>query len=390
MRRILLLGIAGGVVIAIVVAIAVSLASSQQSSSLDAGQQPEATTTAPQGQQPSGSTEDVSNAMESSDFFEGADTGTIDTDEPGSATDMPSSGDTVVYQVYTEPREQAFTMLVPQGWAPSSNVALSTSGVLKAEFLATSPDRLKSIGFQKPSAVSYVMPSGYFTQEGLASHEGAIEYYYYRTSDQFVEQILLPKLETALATDLQVSGAMPIASGQGYSAGLYEFLYSKDGTDFVMQMIVTTYAGVITPSGEIYSWEATLDAVSAPQNEFSEYSEMGWNALGSMSANPAFIQRYLQGAGESSAALSRSLNDSFFPALDSIQQSQSNLDATFQGLSDATLGFHQEVDSNGQTYTVPNSHSNWYVGSSTGNLYGTNTGGPPPADENVVSLQPSG
>ena len=117
------------------------------------------------------------------------------------------------------------------------------------EFLATSPDGLKSIGFQKPSAVSYAMPSGYFTQEGLASHEGAIEYYYYRTSDQFVEQILLPKLETALATGLQVSGAMPIASGRGYSAGLYEFLYSKDGIDFVMQMIVTTYAGVITPSG---------------------------------------------------------------------------------------------------------------------------------------------
>jgi hypothetical protein len=389
MRRALLLGIAGGVAISIVAAIAVSLASSQQqSSSLDAIQQPEAGTIT--GEQPSASpTEDESNAMESSGFFEGAgNTGALD--ESASAIDRPSSGDTVVYQVYTEPREQAFTMLIPQGWAPSSNVALSASGVLKVEFLATSPDGLKSIGFQKPSAVSYVMPSGYFTQEGLASHEGAIEYYYYRTSDQFVEQILLPKLETALATDLQVSGAMPIASGQGYSAGLYEFLYSKDGTDFVMQMIITTYAGVITPSGEIYSWEATLDAVSAPQNEFGEYSEMGWNALGSMSANPAFIQRYLQGAGESSAALSRSLNDSFFPALHSIQQSQSNLDTTFQGLSDATLGFHKEVDSNGQTYTVPNSHSSWYVGSSTGNLYGTNTGGPPPADENVVPLQPSG
>jgi hypothetical protein len=328
---------------------------------------------------------------QSSGFLDAGDAGVIDTDESGSTADTPNSGgDTVVYQVYTEQREQAFTMLVPQGWAPSSNVALSTSGVLKAEFLATSPDGLKSIGFQKPSAVSYVMPSGYFTQEGLASHGGAIEYYYYRTSDQFVEQILLPKLEAALSTDLQVSGAMPIASGQGYSAGLYEFLYSKDGTDFVMQTIVTTYAGVTTPTGEIYSWEATLDAVSAPQSEFGEYSELGWNALGSMSANPAFIQRYLQGAGESSAALSRSLNDSFFPALHSIQQSQSNLDATFQGLSDATLGFHQEVDSNGQTYTVPNSHSSWYVGTSTGNLYGTNTGGPPAADENVASLQRSG
>ena len=80
-------------------------------------------------------------------------------------------------------------------------------------------------------------------------------------------------------------------------------------------------------------------------------------------------------------------SDVFFSALHAIQQSESRLDAGFQGFSDATLGTHSVSDPNGNKYTVTNVYSNWYVGSTTGRLYGTNTNDLPTNVENLQPLQ---
>jgi hypothetical protein len=301
-----------------------------------------------------------------------------------SSTRSNGSEEIVIYQVHTEPSEQAFSILVPEGWSASSGVGLSADSTVQTVFQASSPDGQSTIGFQRPRPFSYLAPVGVYTQEGQIAFAGSMLVYNYRTAEVYVPDILIPELQR-LYPDIQLVKETLIPAEQGFSAGFFEFAYSNDGTNYTMQAVVTTYGAPV--SGQLLIWDADLLAVTAPTEEFdSDYAEMAWNALGSMTANPTFVQNYIQEAGRSSAFLSQSYSDSFFSSLHSIQQSQNNLDAGFQGLSDATLGVHQVTDPNGTTYTVPNSHNSWYVGLSTGHFYGSNTG-QPIVQEDLVPLQ---
>lgn len=81
------------------------------------------------------------------------------------------------------------------------------------------------------------------------------------------------------------------------------------------------------------------------------FAESGWNVLGSVSVREAFLREYL---GGTSTGLNSPVSDSdaFFDALRSIQQSQSGLDRTFQGFSEATLGVHPATDPNGTSRPI--------------------------------------
>lgn len=233
---------------------------------------------------------------DNSGFFEDDNPILIDSDESSfevaPISSDATSGNTIVYETYADQSQNAFNILIPQGWTVSSSVGTNVLGGLHSSFLASSPDGLYSIGFQKPRSPTYQAPSGYFTEEGMVSHEGAVMYYYYRDPDGYVNDILLPELAASISPDVQLTAQMMFPSQPGFMAGLYEFTYSKDGVDMIIQTIVTTY-GTPLPSGEILLWNVDLNSISAPQDQMASFAEVGWNALGSLDVNPEFIRQYL-------------------------------------------------------------------------------------------------
>lgn len=317
--------------------------------------------------------------------------------EPESPSSVVGSGQAsadAIYEYHVEPREQAFGLLVPAGWNIESHAGPSPYGALKGYFLAQSPDQLKFIGFQIPTQESYVMPNEYLMLDGTVTHdeEGpsssqpGISHYYYRTAHDYVNDLLIPGLEQVLSTDVQIVAEMPIASGQGSDAGFFELAYENNGVDTIMQILVRTYTGILTPDGKIYSWNVDLNTVAAPADEINEFAEVGWTSLGSMRANPQFVQRYIQGVADATSTFS-SNSDAFFDALHSIQQSQSGLDSRFQGFSEATLGIQTAYDPSGNPHIVSLSHNNWFLGANSGRTYGSDTSDAPAAPETLIPLQ---
>lgn len=379
---------------AIGIAIAVSAMTAPDITGRDSGLQSaldQGTPALPQTEIPEEPSEDSAPSFDPNDNFgfESDDNPIIIEDQ--SEADSPASnlgpGQTsadVEYELHVERSENAFWLLIPAGWTATSGVGLSADSTIYTFFLATSPDEQSTIGFQRPRAFSYLQPVGVYTQEGQIAFAGSMQVYYYRTADNYVTDILIPEMQ-GIYPDIQLVGQAIMPSEQGFSAGFFEFVYSNNGTPHTMQAVVTTYGTPI--SGQIPMWDADWLAVTAPTDRFDRaYAELAWNALGTMIANPVFVQNYIQAAGKSSAFLSQSYNESFFSSLRAIQQSQNSLDAGFQGMSDATLGVHQVRDPNGNTYTVPNSHNDWYVGLNSGHFYGSNTG-KPGASEELISLQ---
>jgi hypothetical protein len=381
-RPILIIGIGAAVAIGVVVAIVASLSAN---SAVDTGSGAQAggndPVTATEMQVPGQKDEE----NEGNSVPESGGEPPSDAVAPSSPA-QPADQDAAVYQVYTEPTERAFTILIPVGWKAESQVSVPL-GALTVGFAAQSPDLSAGIQFENPRQMRYSYPAD--GREGVVTYGGFMTQYFYRTADQYVADILIPEYRQSLSPDLQLVRQTILASYPGVSAGFFEFSFSRDGIPYTTQAYIST-AGTVLPSGEVSEWSVNISAVAATTDQFDEFAETGWNLLGTKTANPDFVMRYISNAGSSSDALSDSYNESFFSALHSIQQSQSGLDATFQGLSEATLGVHQETDASGNTYTVTNEYDSWYVGSSTGNLYGSNTAEPPQTDENVVALQQSG
>jgi hypothetical protein len=378
LKTILLAAIGGIIAIAAGVGIALSGAFSPQST-----ENVDAVGTAPEFEPESTEPEVIQGGQEEPTFEEDQFSQDESSDQPSPEASVNSN--IVIYQLHTEPSENAFSIMIPADWSiSSSGVGTSADNTVQTIFQATSPDGQSTVGFQRPRPYSYLAPIGVYQQEGQIAYAGSFQVYNYRTADVYVPEILIPELQVPFP-DIELVNQIIAPSEPGFSAGFFELSYSMDGTPYTMQVLVTTYG---TPySGQLPIWDADLLAVTAPTEEFNaEYAELAWNSLGSMRADSTFVQKYTQGLGRSSAFLSESYNESFFSALRSIQQSQDNLDAGFQGLSEATLGVHDVTDPNGNRYSVPNSHSNWYRGVNSGLFYGSDTG-MPSVQEELVTLQ---
>jgi hypothetical protein len=289
-----------------------------------------------------------------------------------STTTATTTEDTVVYQMYTEPRWGIFNILIPQGWV-ANGIADVPQGALQVSFEAISPDETKQVFFNLPQA-RYFYPS--YGMEG-----GNL--YYYRTSDQYVQEILIPELSQGLIPDLQLIDQTILAADYGASGGVYVFSFSKNGEPYIMQAVIATY-GLPDPSGLIPVWAADSRGIVAPMDEFNQFMQVGWNSLLSMDPNEMVIQQYIAGAGGQAEAIS-GLTEEFLTA---IKTTPSGSDA-IGDFSSAILGTHQAMDELGSTYTLPNSHSYWWRDSSTGLFYGNNSGENPLPGGNLASLQPT-
>ena len=131
-------------------------------------------------------------------------------------------------------------------------------------------------------------------------------------------------------------------------------------------------------------WLQIACGIVAPMDESNQFMQVGWNSLLSMDPNEMVIQQYVVGAGGQAEAIS-GLTDEFLTA---IRTTPSGSDA-IGDFSSAILGTHQAVDELSSTYTLPNSHSDWWRESSTGLFYGNNSGENPLPGGNLASLQPT-
>jgi hypothetical protein len=282
----------------------------------------------------------------------------------------------VGYQLYTEPTNVAFSILVPQGWTANGQISVPL-GTLQAAFTAESPDGTKQIFFQKPRPQSYWTPTP-FQPEGSSSHLGAVVYHYYKNTDQYVQDILIPDFRQMSGIDLQVVAKNNLLDGYGYSAGAYILTFPRSGLeDGAMLAFVTTY-GVPGPSGDIAIWFATIDAIVTPKSELAAFSEVGINSLMTMTANPQVVGEYIEGAGRSSSVMAEN-TDAFLNVLRSSPMSSDVIADPSQYI----LGVEQVMNpSTSEKFTVPIG-LRWYD-PTTQTFYESNPGDNP----SIIELQP--
>jgi hypothetical protein len=293
----------------------------------------------------------------------------------------------VEYQRYTEPREQAFTILIPHGWRADGRVSYPLGG-LQVSFQGFSPDGTMAIFFEKPRPVVYQHPF-FFGQQGSWHVHGVSMYYPFRNADQYVTEILIPEYKQVFAPDLNLVNRINLTNTQNSSAGMYLFTFRRDNVDFALFVALGT-SGVIIPTGVIATWNAMIDGIVAPRSEFESFFQTGLDSLASVQANQRFVGNYENLARQTKVAPVRTalggLSDSFFDALHFGQQNEARLDARYQSYSEATLGTHSEVDENGNSFDVRNDSEYWFHDPSTGELRGNNTGENPDPSRNFRPL----
>jgi hypothetical protein len=294
----------------------------------------------------------------------------------------------VAYRRYVEPNERAFTMLVPDGWQADGRISYPLGG-LQVSFQGFSPDKTKAIFFEKPRPIVYQHPF-FFGQQGSWHVPGVSMYYPFRTTDQYISEILMPEYRQVFGQDLKLVNRINLTNSPASSAGMYLFTFTRSGINFALFAALGT-SGMAIPSGAIATWTAMIDGIVAPRSEFEGFFQTGWNSLASLQANPRFVGNYENMARENKVAPVRTalagLSDLFFDSLHSGQQSEARLDSKFQAYSEATLGAHDEVDDTGNSYYVPNHHEYWFYDASTGKLAGNDTGENPDPSRNFKPLR---
>ena len=358
-RLALIAGIGGAVALAIGLGVAFSMMSSTGgsnagSANTETGQQQAATTTpAPTEQQ-----EELPLAQQQEP-------------EQQPATTATGQQELVILQRYSDTTENAFTIFIPADWTVNSNIARPPPlGLAQGvNFEARSPDQTKMIAFANPTGVIYNYP---FTgQEGVPDSYGGIAYYY-RTSDEYVRDFLLPEYQQRISSDMSLVDSRSLGQAEGITAGIYTFSYSKDGVPIKMVTILRTY-GFVAPGG-ITPWYAAYASIGAPEEEFDEFGKLGSSLLSTARVNEQWFNNEVGKGAQISGQLTES-SEAFFQNL--------------EGWSEVRRGTHEEQDESGNVYEVPNSYSNWWRNPSSGLYVGTNTFGNPLPGENLVPLQPA-
>jgi hypothetical protein len=355
----LIAGIGGAVALAIGLVVAFSMTGGASndagSSSTQTGQQqPPAITPAPTGQQ-----EGVPLAQQQ------------EPEQQRPATTVTGQQDLIVLQRYSDVTENAFTIFIPADWTANSNIARPPPlGLAQGvNFEARSPDQTKTIAFANPTGVIYNYP---FTgQEGVPDEYGGIAHYY-RTSDEYVRDFLLPEYQHRISGDMSLVDSRSLGQAAGITAGMYTFSYSIDGVPIKMVTIARTY-GFVAPSGDVTPWLAAYASIAAPEQEFDEFGKLGASLLSTARVNEQWFNNEVGKGAKISGQLTES-SEAFFHNL--------------EGWSEVRRGTHAEQDDSGNTYEVPNSHSNWWRNPSSGLFVGTNISGNPLPGENLVQLRP--
>jgi hypothetical protein len=300
-----------------------------------------------------------------------------------SSSSSPSSSqqlETAYFTVWTDPNENAFTMLLPQGWKATGGTLRTISGTNDADFWfnATDPTN-KEIIFAANALTYYILAS---PATGLVdgsvypgSYSPVPNVFFYRNASDYIRQFALPFLQHSTASDIQITKITdyPIPTF-AYSAITTEasgatalLSFTRGGEKYTMGLDIITAAWAT-------GWYVVVrSAVSAPEKDFDKVTHLSKMIL------PTFTEKLQWAQNE---IIQKEKRTGIRMDLQQFMENSINQryaattaakDVSNQAWSDAMLGIHRvQNPATGETYEVPNNYQYWWV-DPHGNLAGTST-----------------
>lgn len=302
----------------------------------------------------------------------------------------------IYFRVWNDPNENAFSMLLPQGWSAIGGTLRNIAGTGDPDFQvnATDPTGREQILF----AFSYKY---YISPLLIGLPEGSIynptmtipnpptpNVYSYRSAADYVNQFIVPELQKEGYQDVQILKMTdyPVPSYY-YSPETTQVTaistilsFNKGGEEYLGGLrLLTSSVGLV--------WFVDYQGVISPKNDFQKVSNLASMILPTTRINLQWaqnevIQKQIRSGIriDLQKYLENSIDQRFVTR-------ESTTDITSQAWSEAMLGTTQAEDPDtGTTYTVPNNFPYWWV-DPHGNLVGTTTNENPNVDQGFKVLK---
>ena len=276
---------------------------------------------------------------------------------------------------WSDPTENAFTLLVPKGWMVqpylgfNSGVVRLFNGQNNADFVfnITDPNFRDQIFFAN-SAIYYSEPN-----PALGLNEGTIypgsnsnvpNVYYYRNATDYAKEFILPFLQTKYPDakiltikDISIQQQVPTAT-----ASSVLFSYTNKGEQY--------FAGIDIITGGRGIWYVSLAGASAPKSEFDEVTKLAHMVLLSPKINKEWAIAEVHGIESRTNII---LNEQEAIANIINQHTPSGLNSRLsQAWSDTILGSSQWISNTGDSYNLPNDFKQYWIDPSQ-NIVASNT-----------------
>lgn len=237
---------------------------------------------------------------------------------PGdSATGQAQEGEVWVFERRAEPRENAFTILVPKGW-------LIEGGIFRVDpnsqgGPAQSIEAKLDMGMKDPSgkATMRFLPETYFMDTRWmpaasmfppGSNYNGMTVMYLPEVSQFIQQVAFPYAHPGLGNPqagkyynlpdvvnrLRQEDAPVMAGAQfGYRAGFQTFYYEEGGQP-LEEVIVAAIMDFGQMGGGLWKNRSTF-LMRAPREQFESYKPVFGTMLSSIQINPSWARAEIQG-----------------------------------------------------------------------------------------------
>lgn len=302
------------------------------------------------------------------------------------------------FTVWTDPNENAFTMLLPQGWKATGGTLRTISGTNDADFWfnATDPTK-KEIVFAADALAYYILPSPLLGPDGSIYPGSTLAIptvYNYRSASDYIRQFVMPSLKKSASPDIQIvkitdypipnssssSSSSPMTVITQATGATAILSFTKDNEKYTIGVDVVTL-------GWATGWDAIAFAAAAPQNDFDSVTKLASMIIPSFTEKTDWVKNEIVQKEVRTGIrigvqqyLENSINQRY-------AEKNAVTDATSQAWSEAMLGTHQVRNSaTGDIYTVPNNYQYWW-GDAHGNLVGTVSDSNPDPKGGFVKLQ---
>jgi hypothetical protein len=291
-------------------------------------------------------------------------------------------------QTVYEPRENAFSIQIPQGWLWQAGVDRNHIGGAGATKFNAGRDPQGSVmaaiprytwTFTDPRAAFFAFPTGY---PGMP----------FLLASQFIPQVLVQQYRQ-MHPDLQIESVVERPDWTEYfQADLLRSGYPWGMFDVSVAILDATYtengqrfreksrASTLRQGGQPL-WNAFMDITyRAPQSEFATWEPVLTGSLSSLQMNPqweaaerALAQNYIHNAQADIHRRQQQISQTLSETSDILSNSYWNRQATYDRLaemrSNATLGLQDVASAAGDVYKVPYGYDRYWA-DGLGNLYG--------------------
>jgi hypothetical protein len=331
----------------------------------------------------------------------------------GTGGTVPPTNNPILYKLWTDPKEGAFTALLPSGWSVSSKSGVSRPYFsANFNFSATDSSGLMQVFFAKsgyPILMEPLPPTDLtcvvYTSQGLtppadciqgslwapfsSAPSAAVYVWPYLAAQDFAKQLVLTQLQkTYPDASLVSSSNRPDLASSSVNIALTQtttgadalYSYTSNGVSYRMGMVITTSKlAANTVGGAPFNlWIFDYSGVSAPASDFSA-GKNATKAYAQIIPTVRVSKTWLQNEVQNQAVDSQLISQTFtrIQQMDyrSFVDTSNSIYASGEAWGNALGGVQDYADSSGVVHTIETAPLGYdYVwGDSLGNVAYTST-----------------